>query len=509
MAITRNFIEFTKTWLSIGDKEDDVFSGDGKVEGGPSDGEWHTKDEMRGGGGDDYFDGDFGTNIMFGERGADTFEIGNSGSGGSWDRAYGGDGRDRFLAYEYSPMEGKLHLANGGHGHDTLRVLSYLTTGEDGPAVLRNEKIILNGKAILKLKSVEEVIGNVENDSLRASGAIRHLDGGKGDDTLAANPNKNSTLIGGYGDDTLRGGNMHDQLFDQEDVRRAKPEYIDPDADKLIGGKGHDFLLSYAGDDKLFGGEGGDAIVSLAGTDVIRGGAGSDTISFAFPVNYDGESYRPEYLHRIISTLDGMYIDGGTDGTVGDFVDFSGIEAGYGALTDLGLVINLASGRGKEYTSPEGPGHFRIKDVEHVRGTSLADKLIGSGDGNSLRGGAGDDELRGGAGSDSLFGGTGRNILFGGEGNDLLNVSGDGDILTGGAGKDRFIFDAGFDSTATITDFQVGIDKIVLWSLDFEALTLSDVDKGVLVTAKDSSIEILLTGLFLDDVTETDFASYF
>lgn len=503
MAITRNFNEFTKTWLSIGDREDDVFVGDGKVEGGPSDGEWHTKDEMRGGGGDDYFDGEFGINIMFGERGADTFEIGNSGPGGSWDRAYGGDGWDIFLAFEYSPMEGKVHLANGGYGFDTLKVLSYLTTGEDGPAVLRNEKIILNGQAILKLKSVEEVIGNVEDDSLRASGAVTHLEGGSGDDFLSANPGESSSLIGGEGSDILKGGRKGDALYDQENIDFATPDRMDPGNDELIGGKGNDYLLSYAGNDKLFGGDGKDEIVSLNGTDIIRGGGGDDKILFGIPF-FSDDPYR-EGEARILGTLDGIFIDGGSEGKWGDLVDFSFTGVGFGASTEKGLVIDLARGRGKEYTSLDDPGRFRIKDIENVYGSGLNDKLTGSGEDNILRGMSGDDILKGKQGNDTLVGGDGRDQLFGGGGDDVLLGDSDGDILSGGADGDSFIIRGNQKGTVIITDFEIATDSITIRGEGFDAISRTDGDAGAVLSTAESTLTIVLEGVLAADLIASDF----
>ena len=69
-----------------------------------------------------------------------------------------------------------------------------------------------------------------------------------------------------------------------------------------------------------------------------------------------------------------------------------------------------------------------------------------------LDGGAGDDLLVGGAGLDVLIGGTGSDTLEGGLGLD---------VLTGGAGIDHFVFNRG-DGPDLVTDFQPGVDKIVL-----------------------------------------------
>jgi Ca2+-binding RTX toxin-like protein len=62
-------------------------------------------------------------------------------------------------------------------------------------------------------------------------------------------------LIGGAGNDTLRGS---------------------ANADELDGGAGNDSLLGGLGDDTLLGGDGADSLTGNDGNDVLRGGAGAD-----------------------------------------------------------------------------------------------------------------------------------------------------------------------------------------------------------------------------------------
>ncbi|WP_293572727.1 calcium-binding protein [Phaeobacter sp.] len=118
---------------------------------------------------------------------------------------------------------------------------------------------------------------------------------------------------------------------------------------------------------------------------------------------------------------------------------------------------------------------------DELRGAAGADRLHGNGGDDILYGGTGrdklfgglgHDELRGGGGRDRLMGGNGSDTLFGGAGADRLLGGGSDDILTGGAGADVFIFNDG-DHTDTITDFEVGVDRIRLGQ---GADDLSDVD---------------------------------
>ncbi len=62
----------------------------------------------------------------------------------------------------------------------------------------------------------------------------------------------------------------------------------------------------------------------------------------------------------------------------------------------------------------------------------------------------------------SISGTTGRDTLVGSAGDDVISGGIGADTLTGGAGADQFVFTSLRDGTDTITDFQPGIDRIVL-----------------------------------------------
>jgi len=114
--------------------------------------------------------------------------------------------------------------------------------------------------------------------------------------------------------------------------------------------------------------------------------------------------------------------------------------------------------------------------------------------GDVIHGWAGNDEIISGRGNDTVYGGSGddvingykgNNLIFGGEGNDSLITGeqtsaldgGAGDdwlyayitkttahVLTGGSGADTFEFTAtraGRSSHSVITDFELGVDKLI------------------------------------------------
>ena len=62
----------------------------------------------------------------------------------------------------------------------------------------------------------------------------------------------------------------------------------------------------------------------------------------------------------------------------------------------------------------------------------------------------------------SISGTAGRDTLVGSAGDDVISGGIGADTLTGGAGADQFVFTSLRDGTDTITDFQPGIDRLVL-----------------------------------------------
>ena len=190
------------------------------------------------------------------------------------------------------------------------------------------------------------------------------------------------------------------------------------DKDTIKGSEGNDIIFGGAGDDRLFGQAGDDVMVGGAGADFFHGGGGDDTVSYA--------------------------------------------------LSNRGLVVSLLK---PSLNTGEAAGDT-YSQIRNLTGTQFDDELHGNDAMNAIRGGWGNDRLFGHDGSDTLLGGAGDDVLDGGLKNDVLD-GGDGndwlfgsdgyDTLTGGAGADTFVFDlAQQGSFDTITDFEVGVDRIAL-----------------------------------------------
>ena len=126
-------------------------------------------------------------------------------------------------------------------------------------------------------------------------------------------------------------------------------------------------------------------------------------------------------------------------------------------------------------------------------------EIVGTAHPDSLTGTDADEVIRGLEGNDTLSGQGGNDWLFGGAGHD---------ILTGGEGSDRFVLAAGY-GTDTITDFQDGIDYLVLdGGLTFGQLsiTYNEANQSTQIGLSESG-EILaeLNNISADLITEADF----
>jgi Ca2+-binding RTX toxin-like protein len=90
----------------------------------------------------------------------------------------------------------------------------------------------------------------------------------------------------------------------------------------------------------------------------------------------------------------------------------------------------------------------------------------------------GNDRIVGRGGDDLLSGGDDNDIIIGGKGNDILAGGLGGDQLSGGTGTDWFFFDdiqqSITDGRDSILDFELGVDKIAVSSIDAEAGTTGD-----------------------------------
>ncbi|WP_287436183.1 M10 family metallopeptidase C-terminal domain-containing protein [Maritimibacter sp.] len=139
------------------------------------------------------------------------------------------------------------------------------------------------------------------------------------------------------------------------------------------------------------------------------------------------------------------------------------------------MTISLAAGSA---SGGDATGDT-LTGIEHLTGSDHADTLRGDSGANTLNGRGGADILFGFEGNDRLIGGDGDDTLLNGaEGRDVLIGGGGRDFMIGGADADRFVFREGDTGTGAaadrIDDFEAGVDRIILRSIDADTTTGGD-----------------------------------
>jgi Ca2+-binding RTX toxin-like protein len=212
-----------------------------------------------------------------------------------------------------------------------------------------------------------------------------HINGGSGDDRLAAGTSASSLFLDGReGDDELVGGSSMTNLSGWSGADRL---VAGSGGGFLVGGDGPDVLLGSSGRESLHGGNGPDRMRGGAGDDSLRPGMGRDFVKGGPGVD------RVTYLKPVTVTLDRRANDGMR-------------------------------------------GERDNVQVEEIVGSSGDDVLVGNSGRNYIEGGAGNDVLRGGAGDDILDASTDR------------EAAEDHDVARCGAGSDAVEHDPGTDKVA-------------------------------------------------------------
>ncbi|WP_210529910.1 calcium-binding protein [Rubellimicrobium arenae] len=258
---------------------------------------------------------------------------------------------------------------------------------------------ILNGTDLADLMfgngGNDWIRGNGGNDTIRGGSGSDILEGNAGDDIIFADSTSSTggedvlfggadsdILVSGTGKDHFNGGSGIDAASWQEsnfavaadiDTGRATNGGIEDTftlIENLIGSRFGDTLKGDEGSNGLFGGDGADMLFGRAGNDHLSGGAGNDTL--------DGGSG--------FNTLKG--------GAGFDTADYTAAVGG--------VSVDLNSGQAITDDRVDS-----LTEVEGVRGTNLADRIVGNVFGNLLSGNGGNDTINGGQGNDILVGGTG------------------------------------------------------------------------------------------------------
>jgi Ca2+-binding RTX toxin-like protein len=187
--------------------------------------------------------------------------------------------------------------------------------------------------------------------------------------------NKDDTIVGSIGADTIEAGNGNDLVF---------------------GNAGHDVLLGGNGNDKVFGGSGDDLIGSLNADATVRnGGTGENGGDFLYGDGYD--TWALYNAGDAVTTVAGADTIFGANGKDIIFGDNGTADVGTGEGGGIGGNDLIYAGNGNDVVYGEGGN----------------DKLYGENGSDQLYGGAGNDDLTGGLAADELTGGSGNdNFIY-------------------------------------------------------------------------------------------------
>ncbi|MGZ2413073.1 Ca2+-binding RTX toxin-like protein [Sphingomonas sp. F9_3S_D5_B_2] len=382
--------------------------------------------------GDDYIKLISGNVVVYGENGADRFEIFASNAtvsggrdndlfnlrGGSNQTITGDRGSDRInLSTDVANLTVDLGSDNdvfSGYNHTVTGTLR----GGSGNDVFYD----VNGTA-----STLSIYGGADNDVYRvtskAQGTIveladegtdtvqisRGMDYTLGDNferivvgTYFGSTTGDATITGNAANNVITGGGNNETIWglDGKDTLYGKGGN-----DTLHGGLGNDTVDGADGDDTLYGDDGNDILNGRAGDDTMAGGTGNDT----------------------------YYVDSVSD------VIVEALDEGHSDVVKTTVSLTLAD--------------------------NVDNGIIASSAGLSLTGNALQNQLTGGAGNDTLTG---------------LDLE---DTLKGGLGNDTFVYTTAGDSTVahydTITDFysvagEGSDDQIDLSAIDADTITDGD-----------------------------------
>lgn len=482
--------------ITAGGGADSILGNDGhdRLNGGDGD------DTIQGGLGDDAIDGGPGRNLVrevaapsdttpvnytvttsaMTGFGADTLTgvadvtvIGNGGpnvidfsafAGGST-RAFGQGGNDLIRLPTRASLLSAIRTADGGAGNDTIvggagdESLAGGTGNDSVDGAGGTNTLTEVGPGGFTLTPLD-----LSSYTLSGSGTdfftrIHHLslEGGVDNDIIDASAFRGPvTLIGGEGNDVLRGTPFDDQFFAQG-------------ADTCVGGSGTDYVFidvvdtativqltdqaatvdgvatrlenietadvfavdaigalrvdasAFTGSVRLFGGLRNDTLIGGKGKDYLYGGAGNDVIDGGpdfdhiqvFLPSAGPGPVKPEELPRATATSNTL-TGQGTD-------TFTNIEAAYVEGSNDGDLFDASA----------FPG------VVVALGNGGDDTLIGGPADDQLYGMDGNDSLIGGRGADLLDGGSGVNTLLGGDGNDFFTVQASArNSIDAGSGED-------------------------------------------------------------------------
>ena len=280
----------------------------------------------------------------------------------------------------------------GFHGNFGFNSASFLSAASAVTIDLSLDEVQNSGGAgWVRFHTIESLIGSAFNDVLRGNAFDNDLRGGAGNDVLD----------GGGG-------------FDMADYRDATGAItVDLSVATQNTGRGVDTLIGIEG---VWGGSHGDVLTGNGSNNTLIGGGGNDTLNggagddlFVGHGLFSGRTYANET--DIINGGDGF-----------DRVSFGPetLNITEGVEDPVDVTVDLAAGTAS-FSRGRGTVQAQLTSIEGVTGGHGDDFIRGSDVANELLGGNGDDHILGEAGDDYIDGGQGQDILEGGTGFDTLS----------------------------------------------------------------------------------------
>jgi len=374
-----------------------------------------------------YLDGGTGSDTLIGTATTDVL-IGGAGA----DKLDGGSTGSEFASYETSTKSVAFNLLTGlGTLGDAVGDTMVHITGLFGGKA--NDVLIGDGNR-------NDLRGGAGNDELHGGGNSDTLSGEAGNDTLYGE-DLNDNFLGGLGNDNLFGGNGDDTFYGE-----AGADHLDGGADTdLVYYIGTTIVVVDIGNpSKSTGDAKGDVFTSI---EIISGGSNNDTlIAGADSIALRGEFGDDKLVGG--AGVDTLLGEDGNDTLIGN----GGDSLSGGAGNDV-----LISGAGAD--ALDGGADFDYASYATAKAAVAADINFGGLDGDALLDiFANIEGFIGSAFADSFYGNTGIDTFFGGAGDDQLFGQNNDDTLIGGAGADTLDGGSDTDSASYIDSKAVTVD---------------------------------------------------